>query len=159
MSGYHSCSAFSLRRLLSAWVYIGVDLFFVISGLLIGGLLTEEFLREGKINYFKFILRRGFKIWPSYYFFLLVGNGIAVFLYRNTHPDQIIPLSDIKRYLLFYQNYTGSPFSLQLRSRLVSLCGRTFLYHTTPLVYNYSVLHQTKSSTNLSFDLCLYSID
>src|SRR6478609_13300 len=46
--------------------YIGVDLFFVISGLLVGGILTRSFARGERINFPKFFLQRGFKIWPSY---------------------------------------------------------------------------------------------
>ena len=50
---------------------IGVDLFFVISGLLVGGLLIRQLHTGTRIRFFKFFLQRGFKIWPSYYAFLL----------------------------------------------------------------------------------------
>ena len=84
--------------------FLGVDLFFVISGLLVGGLLTKEFINGNKISFLKFFLQRGFKIWPSYYAFLLFGSFIALYLYHTTNPDQIIPLWDLKRYLFFYQS-------------------------------------------------------
>ena len=53
------------RFILSGW--IGVDLFFVLSGFLIAGLLFREFQRRGTIDVGRFLLRRGLKIWPSYY--------------------------------------------------------------------------------------------
>ncbi len=53
------------RLILSGW--IGVDLFFVLSGFLVAGLLFREFQRRGTIDVGRFLLRRGLKIWPSYY--------------------------------------------------------------------------------------------
>jgi peptidoglycan/LPS O-acetylase OafA/YrhL len=47
--------------------WIGVDLFFVLSGFLISGLLFSEAGARGSINYMRFILRRGLKIWPGLY--------------------------------------------------------------------------------------------
>ncbi len=52
--------------------WTGVDLFFVLSGFLIGGLLLNELGRTGSIDVFRFWCRREFKILPSYYFLLLV---------------------------------------------------------------------------------------
>lgn len=46
----------------------GVDLFFVLSGFLISGLLFNELDKTGTLELKRFWLRRGFKIWPSYYF-------------------------------------------------------------------------------------------
>lgn len=71
--------------------YLGVDLFFLISGLLVGGLLTKDFESGNKINFFYFFLQRGFKIWPSYYAFLLFGSLIAIYFYKTIDSDQIIP--------------------------------------------------------------------
>src|ERR1051326_6606848 len=51
--------------------WIGVDLFFVLSGYLISGLLFQEFHDTGGIRIGRFILRRGFKIWPPFYALIL----------------------------------------------------------------------------------------
>jgi peptidoglycan/LPS O-acetylase OafA/YrhL len=50
----------------------GVDLFFVLSGFLIGGLLFSEIERTGTLSCSRFWMRRGFKIWPSYFALLFV---------------------------------------------------------------------------------------
>jgi peptidoglycan/LPS O-acetylase OafA/YrhL len=51
--------------------WIGVDLFFVLSGYLIGKQLWREVLQTGTLNVGRFILRRGLRIWPLYFFFLI----------------------------------------------------------------------------------------
>lgn len=51
---------------------MGVDLFFVLSGYLISGLLFSEYKRTGEINLWRFLIRRGFKIYPAYYFLVLL---------------------------------------------------------------------------------------
>jgi peptidoglycan/LPS O-acetylase OafA/YrhL len=50
----------------------GVDLFFVLSGFLISGLLFSELQSSGSISFRRFFIRRGLKIYPPFYFFLLV---------------------------------------------------------------------------------------
>lgn len=51
--------------------WIGVDLFFVLSGFFIGGQLWKELWKEGTISIRKFMLRRGLRIWPLYFFTFL----------------------------------------------------------------------------------------
>lgn len=46
--------------------WTGVDMFFVLSGYLISGLLFREIQKTGTIAVGRFLLRRGMKIWPSY---------------------------------------------------------------------------------------------
>ncbi|HLO59728.1 MAG TPA: acyltransferase [Bacteroidales bacterium] len=113
---------------------LGVDLFFVISGLLVGGLLTRDFERDQRINVPKFLLQRGFKIWPSYYFFLIFGSLIAFVLYRISHPDFLIPLSDIKKYIFFFQNYDEYPVHWVF-DHIWSLCVEEHFYIMLPLVF------------------------
>jgi peptidoglycan/LPS O-acetylase OafA/YrhL len=48
-----------------------VDLFFVISGFLISGLLFSEYRKRGSINFPRFAIRRILKIWPPLYFLVL----------------------------------------------------------------------------------------
>jgi peptidoglycan/LPS O-acetylase OafA/YrhL len=50
----------------------GVDLFFVLSGFLISGLLFKEIDETGGLRLGRFWARRAFKILPSYYFLLIV---------------------------------------------------------------------------------------
>ena len=53
--------------------WTGVDLFFVLSGYLIGRQLWKERQRTGKINVGRFLLRRGLRIWPLYVFIALIS--------------------------------------------------------------------------------------
>jgi peptidoglycan/LPS O-acetylase OafA/YrhL len=57
--------------LLSRFGWTGVDLFFCLSGFLISGLLFRDYKMSGTIHWQRFLLRRGFKIYPAYYVLLL----------------------------------------------------------------------------------------
>ncbi len=76
----------------------GVDLFFVLSGFLVGGLLLKEYRDTGRIQGRRFLIRRAFKIWPAYYVFVLF-NAIA-----GHHPRSTFLMAN----LLHLQNYLGS---------------------------------------------------
>ncbi len=76
--------------------WAGVDVFFVLSGFLVGGLLVKEWRLKGRIDGRRFLIRRGFKIWPQYYVFL----GLML-LTRHRTPH------DLWGNLLNIQNYVG----------------------------------------------------
>jgi peptidoglycan/LPS O-acetylase OafA/YrhL len=76
--------------------WFGVDLFFVLSGFLISGLLFSELQRTGTICLGHFLLRRGFKIYPPFYVFLLV----TVFLWPNLRPHIWIESLFLQNYLI-----------------------------------------------------------
>ena len=61
----------------------GVDLFFVLSGFLIGSLLFDEISTSGSLDVKRFWIRRFLKIIPPYMFLVLVGTLLNVA--RNTH--------------------------------------------------------------------------
>ena len=52
--------------------WIGVDLFFVLSGFLVSGLLFREHRARGRLGLGRFWARRGFKIYPGFYVLLMV---------------------------------------------------------------------------------------
>jgi peptidoglycan/LPS O-acetylase OafA/YrhL len=54
------------------WGWTGVDLFFVLSGFLIGKQLWAELYRTGTISISAFVIRRGLRIWPLYYATMIV---------------------------------------------------------------------------------------
>lgn len=78
--------------------WIGVDLFFVLSGFLVSGLLFKEYLRFGNIKPGLFLIRRGYKIYPIYYltYFIYV---IPFLIKGNLELDRVV--AD----LFFFQNY------------------------------------------------------
>jgi peptidoglycan/LPS O-acetylase OafA/YrhL len=57
---------------------LGVRVFFVISGFLITGLLIAESEKSGRIDLLKFYFRRTLRIFPPYYFLLIVLAVLAV---------------------------------------------------------------------------------
>ena len=60
--------------------FIGVDVFFVLSGYLITGLLLNERVSTGKIRYGKFLARRLKRLLPALLVMLLIVLGAAAFL-------------------------------------------------------------------------------
>ena len=68
-------SAFSVALfgplLVCGWT--GVDLFFVLSGYLVSSLIFNEYLKRNTFDPWNFLIRRGFKIYPGYYAFLLLA--------------------------------------------------------------------------------------
>jgi peptidoglycan/LPS O-acetylase OafA/YrhL len=68
-----------LRRI---WVggWTGVDLFFVLSGFLVSGLVFKEYKSESSFDPKRFLIRRGFKIYPAYYLFLFTAFTLRYIL-------------------------------------------------------------------------------
>jgi peptidoglycan/LPS O-acetylase OafA/YrhL len=79
--------------------WIGVDLFFVLSGFLVSGLLFREYDRFGKIDAKRFLIRRGFKIYPP--FWLLILTTVVLSLLRGKEVEG----QRVAAELLFVQNY------------------------------------------------------
>jgi len=80
--------------------WLGVDLFFVLSGFLVSGLLFKEYKKRGTVNIKRFLIRRGFKIYPPFYFFVLFTLS---FHWYETHS--MYPLGKILSELLYVQSY------------------------------------------------------
>jgi peptidoglycan/LPS O-acetylase OafA/YrhL len=100
---YHGREEFSwsngpLMRL-AAHCYLGVDIFFAISGFLICGLLLREYEETGDISLRRFYIRRFFRILPPYYVSLAAICAAGVFLALPFN------FADVPSSLLFYRNY------------------------------------------------------
>lgn len=106
--------------------WIGVDLFFVLSGFLISGLLFRELQNEGHISIARFLFRRGMKIYPPYFVFLFTT---AIF---------IIPLrSHLAIQSVFLQNYfesAGFPWPTVLWAHTWSLAVEEHFYFVLPFI-------------------------
>jgi peptidoglycan/LPS O-acetylase OafA/YrhL len=77
----------------------GVNLFFTLSGFLVGGLLLRQYAETGNVDAKRFIIRRIFRIWPAYYvliaFHVLAGrHPWNTFLFQNlTHLQNYLGTS------------------------------------------------------------------
>jgi len=83
--------------------WTGVDLFFVISGFLISGLLFEEFQQRGQINFGRFAIRRALKLYPALY--VLVFGVMVVHLIHPGSQSVSDILTPLVHDLLFLQSY------------------------------------------------------
>lgn len=63
----------AVARLATRSGWVGVDLFFVLSGFLVSGLIFREHQRLGTFDARRFLVRRGLKIYPAFYVFIAVS--------------------------------------------------------------------------------------
>jgi len=116
--------------------WIGVDLFFVLSGFLITHLLLEDKAREDRRRFLaNFYIRRILRIFPLYYGFLLLYLTLpraAVFNNLGSH----VPVIGVVSLLLFFYNFLAG-FGLILIPTLHSfwsLCVEEHFYLLWPFL-------------------------
>jgi len=98
---HHADMSFSLFRHRE---YLGVDMFFVLSGFLIVTLLMRERDRTGAISLINFYIRRVLRIFPVYFATVI---GLAILLYvADAEPDY---LRALPWYLTFTVNFCATP--------------------------------------------------
>jgi peptidoglycan/LPS O-acetylase OafA/YrhL len=129
---YPSEDNFLLHAFTHTWKrggYVGVNIFFVMSGFLVSGLLFREYQRDGTVNVRRFLVRRAFKLYPSLWVLTLAG----AYLYAPVEWYQVVGE------LLFLQNYLGNiwlhTWSLAVEEHfyiLISLITTYWVNHTPP---------------------------
>jgi len=108
--------------------WAGVNLFFVLSGFLVSGLLFDSFQRSGSVRAVRFFIRRGFKIWPSFYILLIVYALVAM-LRSGPYPIRVVLDA-----AAFIQNYTRICDGV-LTAHIWSLCVEEHFYVVLPLLF------------------------
>ncbi len=96
------------RTLMILWArggWVGVDIFFVLSGFLIAGLLFKEQQRFGAISFQRFFIRRGFKIYPAFYAMILISALMYALWHHRFYPKSLII------WLFFLQDYWTNQYS------------------------------------------------
>ena len=119
--------------------WVGVDLFFVLSGFLISGRLFSEYLQTERISFRRFFWRRAMKIWPPFYLFVVVV-GILFFYYRRGS----FPWQPFLATSLFTQNYFRS-YPLIAGGAFVhlwSLAVEEHFYVLLPLLFLFLLRHR-----------------
>jgi peptidoglycan/LPS O-acetylase OafA/YrhL len=97
---------------------LGVRVFFVISGFLITGLLLKEIEKTGKINLIQFYFRRTLRIFPPYYFYLLIIFGATLLGFLSIPLISFIsPLTYTSNYFNPANWYLGHAWSLSVEEQ------------------------------------------
>ncbi len=110
---------------LSVVGWVGVDLFFVLSGYLIGNQIFAGMVRREKLSLTAFYVRRGLRTWPL--FWVIVA---AYFIFPDAMGGKTPP--PLWRFLTFTQNFQLQPGTAF--SHAWSLCIEEQFYLVLPLV-------------------------
>lgn len=119
--------------------FLGVEVFFVISGFLITGLLLKEHARQGRIQIGQFLLRRARRLLPAL-FLLLLSVTVYGWLFLGPESSQFRP--DLVASLFYienwYQIFSGSSYfadqGLPLLRHLWSLAVEEQFYFAWPIL-------------------------
>ena len=111
---------------LSRYGWMGVDLFFVLSGFLIGGQVLAPLSRGEPLRFGDFYLRRAFRILPAYW--------VVLALYVCVPAWREAPLLEpLWKFLLMVMNL-GNDYSRSAFSHAWSLCVEEHFYLAFPLL-------------------------
>lgn len=84
--------------------FLGVDVFFVLSGFLITNILINEISRSGGISLVNFFARRALRIFPLYYFVIAILS--VYFLFAGARSEQgSIFLSELPYHMAYVSNW------------------------------------------------------
>jgi peptidoglycan/LPS O-acetylase OafA/YrhL len=169
----HSVNAYGAPKYLAGLQFggTGVDLFFILSGWLLGGQLFKE-ASTGRVNVTRFWIRRWMRTLPAYYVVLITLS----FQQYLKNPDFSIPLS----YLTFTQNYVGtlSYFSISwslcveeqfylIIAPIIAVLANTPRKHTTaalitlmalPFIFRSLNLYNGDQETHIRLDMCVAGV-
>ena len=101
-----------ISKLMQNMGWIGVDLFFVLSGFLVSGLLFKEYLKYGNINAKLFLIRRGFKIYPIFYLTYILYIAPRIYLNKLEVDKLLYDLFFIQNYALEWGYAYAASWSL-----------------------------------------------
>lgn len=126
-----------VRRALNGF-WTGIDIFFVLSGFLIGRILIGELLRDRRIHWAKFWARRSFRILPGYWLvlaglLLLSAGGIGgawYYLFGTSDPSVLRRLA--WENFAYLNNYLQPSDGASVMSWTWSLCVEEHFYLLLP---------------------------
>lgn len=108
---------------------VGVDVFFLISGFLITYILLEEKKLIGKINIFKFMIRRSLRIWPLYFLIILITPFVVNWVESPDIPNYLPTIFFINNFDILNTKTWIYPFS-----HFWSICVEEHFYLVWPFI-------------------------
>lgn len=121
---------------LKSYGWVGVDIFFVMSGFLITSILLKEIEKNQTIELKKFWLKRIFRLWPSWLLVLFISTFLVFNLGRNNQEIANSLASKWWHYYLHFGNYSHAIFDKlhTLFSHFWSLAVEEHFYLIWPIL-------------------------
>ena len=125
------------------WVpggFLGVDVFFVLSGFLITSLILEEYDRTGRVNFRRFYLGRARRLLPAVVLLLVVVGAAVLLFYRDAlsafREDALATIFYVNNwwYIVLDQSYFESMGRPPLLKHLWSLAVEEQFYLIWPAI-------------------------
>ncbi|MBU0278323.1 acyltransferase family protein [Gemella sp. zg-1178] len=141
--------------------FLGVDLFFVLSGYLISSLIMQEYSETGKISLSKFYIRRARRLLPAVYLMISIILIIMVlfnkYILEKSYLDAIFGYiySSNWWYMFHKLDYFDSFYSISPYKHLWSLAIEEQFYMIFPLIF---IILQKISSKFKNKNIFFYSI-
>ena len=110
--------------------WVGVDLFFVLSGYLITSLLRNEYYASGNISFGKFYARRALRLVPALLICVTMANALWQFTPHYYHPNRLLATF---AGLFYFTNLVRWPV-LGLLDHLWSLSVEEHFYVVWPII-------------------------
>jgi len=108
--------------------WTGVDLFFVLSGYLVSGLIIREQELYGSFNAVRFLIRRGFKIYPTYYLFIIFSFILGLYSHSIGKPPTLTGLFHEAIFVAnYFSNNNGILWSISVEEHFYFILAIVFL--------------------------------
>jgi peptidoglycan/LPS O-acetylase OafA/YrhL len=117
--------------------WIGVDLFFVLSGYLITSLLQNEYYADGKISFAKFYARRALRLLPALLICLMLANVLWHYTPHYYRPNRLVATL---AGLFYFANLVGWRV-LGMLQHLWSLSVEEHFYLVWPIILSTFLFH------------------
>ncbi len=127
--------------------WIGVDIFFVLSGFLVSGLIFKEYDKYQSFDVPHFLIRRGLKIYPTFYVFLGLSYAASA-MFTSVFPH------DTLQGLLHEATFTSNYLSFN-NGPLWSICIEEHFYFFLAILFFILIKFQ---KLNLRYVLATYFV-
>jgi peptidoglycan/LPS O-acetylase OafA/YrhL len=113
--------------------WVGVDVFFVLSGYLITSVLLREQAAKGDISFSDFYIRRVLRLMPALVL-LVVGDGVLAALFGGPSPNKLLDAAAALTYLMDFVRAFSHVSDFSTLGHTWSLAVEEHFYIVWPLV-------------------------
>jgi peptidoglycan/LPS O-acetylase OafA/YrhL len=149
----HNAPSISSSKLWAAvhdYGWIGVDLFFCLSGFLITKLLVTEREQTGRINIRNFYIRRILRIWPLYFFYIILILLLPDYYLRPNTNNEALQVAGLVTFSFNVVYIYLFPFALTFFIHLWTISFEEQFYLVAPwLIHKLKAVSSKKTKETL----------